>query len=279
MIYFGQDKISELYYSGTNIKEMYLGNNIVFQNKHPLFLTLDTDGHGTLTADTVTGYAGDTVALTTAYNTYYRFSGYDVTGGTINSNTFTFGDEDATVYAAFKPNAFTATGNFEAGSNVEITAKYNTPTTGSVPAKYAVHVSHTGDVPTSWYSTSNRWKPTNASSYVINVSPNMKFTCIATGTVTNNVACQGLYNITAQSLVNNSVLNSTTVTTALTSTRSSPASVVKYFTTTGSTNVQNYITLSAKLSANNTYNSSWARAKLQYNDTTNGTWSATGYAP
>lgn len=279
MIYFGQDKISELYYSETKIKEMYLGNNIVFQNKHPLFLTLETDGHGTLTADTVTGYAGDTVELTTAYNTYYRFSGYDVTGGTIGGNTFTFGDEDATVYAAFKPNAFTATGNFEAGSNVEITAKYNTPTTGSVPTKYAVHVSHTGDVPTSWYSTSNRWKPTNASSYVIKVSPNMKFTCIATGTVTNNVACNGYYNITAQSLVNNSVLNSTTVTTALTSTRSSPASVVKYFTTTGSTNVQNYIMLSANLSANNKLNSSWARAMLQYNSTTNGTWSATGYAP
>lgn len=276
----GNSSVGDIYYGATKITDAYLGSELVYTNTVPaLTLTLETDGHGTLTANTVSGYAGDTVELTTAYNTYYRFSGYDVTGGTIESNTFTFGDEDATAYAAFKPNSFTATGNFEQGSNVAITAaKYNYPAAGNVPAKYAVHVSHTGDVPDSWYSTSNRWKPTNASSYVMNVSPNMKFTCIASGS-TANKACHGRYNITAQSLVNNSVLNSTVITTALTSTREAPVNAVKYFTTTGSTNVQNYTMLSAKLSANNVFNSSWARAIIQYNATTNGTWSATGYAP
>lgn len=244
-------------------------------------LTLCASDGGTLTAETLTGYPGDTVQLSPTYDTYWRFSGYDVHGdGSIADNTYTFGSEDEQIVSAyFKANAFTATGNFEAGSNTAISAKYNTHTTGNVPAKYAVHVSHTGDIPASWYSNSNRWNPTNASSYVINISPNMKFTCLATSTTAINRTCVGKYNITAQSLANNDVLNSTTITTALTSTKTAAASVEKYFTTTVSTNVQNYIMLSAKLSANNTYNSSWARAVLQYNATNNGSWSATGYAP
>lgn len=264
MIYFGQDKISELYYSETKIKEMYLGNNIVFQNKHPLFLTLDTDGHGMLTANTVSGYAGDTVELTTAYNTYYRFSGYDVTGGTINVNTFTFSDEDATVYAAFKPNAFTATGGWEKGSNVhsESTGLKN-PINFNIGPLYAVHVSHTGDVPASWYSTSNRWQPSNASAYNISLKPTMKFTGysrgnrpieISAGTYVGNTFTQ-----TAKRSENNAGSWTWTYNKSFTS------------------NVQNNYRISAHVSGWGMINDA---VKVDYISTaTTGTWSATGYAP
>lgn len=77
-----------------------------------LTLTLQTDGHGTLTANSVTGREGDTVTLTPTYNDYYRFNSYAVTGGTINGNTFTFGNEDATAKASFKLNTWSASGNF-----------------------------------------------------------------------------------------------------------------------------------------------------------------------
>lgn len=231
--------------------------------KKPLTLTLETDGHGTLTADTVTGYAGDTVELTTAYNTYYRFSGYDVTGGTIDGNTFTFGDENATVYATFKPNAFTATGNFEKGSNV--TAGKNG---ANVPAKYALHVAHTGDVPTAWYSTSNRWKPNGASAYTILLKPVMTFTGSSPGAGASYTG-----SCTAVSLIGSTQTQSQTFTFG-------PAAGTftnkysKSFTNT-SQNV-NY-GISAKLIGNRYYSNNNSIGYIATGTT--GTWSATGYAP
>lgn len=154
MVYFGQDKISELHYSGTEIKEMYLGNTMVFQNKHPLFLTLETDGHGTLSADVLSGFEGDTVTLTPTYNKYYRFSGYQATGGTINGNTFTFGTEDATAKANFKVNKFTITGNYNYGQ-VSYTASWDAKVRGITGT----------DVPTSWGTVGNNFNPGSCSAY------------------------------------------------------------------------------------------------------------------
>lgn len=131
--------------------------------KKPLTLTLETDGHGTLTANTVTGYAGDTVELTTAYNTYYRFSGYDVTGGTIDGNTFTFSDTDATAYAAFKVNAFTATGTFGLANTVTASGG-RTGSTNTVTAN-GVLKAFTGDKPSNWPATNATWNVSNASAY------------------------------------------------------------------------------------------------------------------
>lgn len=75
-------------------------------------LTLQNDGHGTLTANKVTGNPGDTVTLNPAHNSYYRFNNYSVTGGTINGNTFTFGNGNATAKANFKVNNVTITGTW-----------------------------------------------------------------------------------------------------------------------------------------------------------------------
>ena len=125
-------------------------------------LTLQTDGHGTLTATKVTGYAGDTVTLTPTYNTYYRFNNYNNTGGSINGNTFTFGAANATAKANFKVNYFTAVGTFNTAS----TRAYSTPTctsTGKI-------TSLTGSIPASWGSVNNSFSPSNASAFKITAS-------------------------------------------------------------------------------------------------------------
>lgn len=87
-------------------------NGCVGYEAAPAFktLTLYHSEGGTLTANELTGYPGDTINLSTAYNTYWRFSGYQWTGdGTLANNAYTFGTEDATICACYKPNAFTGT--------------------------------------------------------------------------------------------------------------------------------------------------------------------------
>lgn len=131
-------------------------------------LTLQTDGHGTLTADKITGYAGQTVTLTPTYNTYYRFKNYQNTGGSINGNTFTFTDADATAKANFSANAFTASGSFETGQYID--GSYTGRFQGNAGSSFALTSYHTNNVPASWYATSNRWNPSNASAYSITLN-------------------------------------------------------------------------------------------------------------
>ena len=94
------------------LKKHYNGHCLYRVIPDPYILSLQTDGHGTLTADKITGYAGDTVTLTPTNNTYYRFNNYQCTGGSIVGNTFTFGAQNATAKANFKTNDFTAKGNW-----------------------------------------------------------------------------------------------------------------------------------------------------------------------
>ena len=129
-------------------------------------LTLQTDGHGTLTANKVTGYAGDTVSLYTAYNTYYRFNNYSVTGGTINGNTFTFGSNDATAKANFKTNTFTVTGSKQ---NTGSCSTANGGWTTATLTTNATVGGITGSIPTSWGTVNNQWKPNGASAYSMTV--------------------------------------------------------------------------------------------------------------
>lgn len=265
----GNSSVCDIYYGATKITDAYLGSELVYTNTMPaLTLTLETDGHGTLTANTVSGYAGDTVELTTAYNTYYRFSGYDVTGGTIGGNTFTFGDEDATAYAAFKPNEFTATGGWEKGSNVKCDGAQNAAT-ANVPSKYAVHGAHTGDIPASWYSTSNRWKPSNASAYAIRVSTNVTITGNGVHAHNSSWPTNG---VTAKLVVGSTQLNQTT---------KAAFNGAWTYSTTQTSNVQNNVYISAYLYAEGI--STWIKTYhgiIEYvANNNNSTWSATGYAP
>lgn len=112
-IFYNGIECNDVYFNGVKTTGFLNGNQIWGSESKPIYtLTLQTDGHGTLKANTLTGYAGDTVTLTTAYNTYYRFSGYGVTGGSVAGNVFTFGSADATVKANFKTNNFSASGYF-----------------------------------------------------------------------------------------------------------------------------------------------------------------------
>ena len=113
-------------------------------------LTLQNDGNGTLTATKLTGYAGDTVTLTPTYNTYYRFSGYENTGGSIVGNTFTFGEDNATAKAYFSGNLFSASGYFPFDTTYyNPTTTYYTLYTGYTFPKI---VASSNNVPNSWSS-------------------------------------------------------------------------------------------------------------------------------
>lgn len=233
-------------------------------------LTLCASDGGTLTAETLTGLPGDTVQLSPTYDTYWRFSGYDVYGdGSITDNTYTFGSEDEQIVSAyFKVNAFTATGGWEKGSNVHCEARGNISNTANVGAKYAVHVAHTGDVPASWYSTSNRWKPSNVSAYTIRLMPKMTFTLKADS---NSDTAK----VTAVSLVG----STQTQTAAYAKQNGSQTTTYSKDFTTTTQNV-NY-GISAHLYAtahSNGWTRYWASADYIATGTT-GTWSATGYAP
>ena len=233
-------------------------------------LTLCASEGGTLTADTITGYPGDTVQLSTAYNTYWRFSGYDLYGdGSVSDNTYTFGSDDEQIVSAyFKPNAFTATGNFEQGSNVHCESRAAVTNNANVPAKYAVLLSYTGDVPDAWHSTSNRWCPSDASAYSMTLDPKMEF-------LLRNDAGGAHSHITACSLV-----GSTATQTAAFSRTKQGTSTHKYeksFTT--NTQDVNY-GISAKLQTVGATKAwaYWSSADYIATGTT-GTWTATGYAP
>lgn len=114
----GNTHIGDIYYGATKITDAYLGSTHVYQSLKPITLTLCASNGGTLTADTITGLPGDTITLSPTYDTYWRLSGYEVYGdGSVSDNTYTFGNDDEQIVSAyFKPNAFTATGNFNFGT-------------------------------------------------------------------------------------------------------------------------------------------------------------------
>ena len=238
-------------------------------------LTLYHSEGGTLTANELTGYPGDTINLSTAYNTYWRFSGYQLTGdGTIANNVYTFGDEDASICACYKPNAFTATGGFEKGSDVEIYAQGSAAANNDKHAyvnKYALHGSHTGEIPASWYSTSNRWNPSNASAYSITI--NAKMNVLASGIGTSQR--QGHSYTTAVSLIGNTQTQSQYFDKVFNTSQVEKTTLAynKTFTTT----TQSTYSISAHLRATT---KQYCRVRTRYMASgTTGTWTATGYAP
>lgn len=228
-------------------------------------LTLQNDGHGTIGATKTTGYAGDTVTLSNSYNTYYRFNNYTQTGGSLNGSTFTFGNADATAKANFKVNYFTATGNFEKGSNVSVTGNSeSTLKTASIGAKYAVHQAHTGSIPTTWYATSNRWKPNNVSAYSMKFHTVMTITGDQTATQYRQLCRATGYGL----------IGSTQTGKATTTFNSKTWKFDKTFTTT--TQNVNY-GLNGTVGALK-YGNSIGHTTYVASNTT-GTWTATGIAP
>jgi hypothetical protein len=236
-------------------------------------LTLLNSEGGSLTANTLTGYPGDTINLSTAYNTYWRFSGYQLTGdGSLVGNDYTFGTEDATICACFKPNAFTATGGFEKGSNVTITPTAANQTKSSSVRKYAIRNASTGDIPASWYSTSNRWNPSNASAYSITLNPKMTVTAKCGGAATLKFSAQ------FATLINDSYTN-----TAKYGGGGYDASkTMTYSKSSITSNVQSTYSISSYFRAfggSYSYNTEYSVTSTYVATGTTGTWTATGYAP
>lgn len=143
--------------------------------KKPFTLTLQNDGNGTLTATKLTGYAGDTVTLTPTYNTYYRFSGYENTGGEIIDNTFTFGEDDATAKAYFSGNKFFVSGIITGDQKTTVNANGAGITSAYMKPKYNKYTYISGDVPSYWLGNNNYWYAYNALSGELWLSCSARF--------------------------------------------------------------------------------------------------------
>lgn len=262
----------------TGFTFMFTGSDVTALGKYTdagFPVTYEASEGGTFTGDTdifVPGSEG--IQLTTAYDTYYRFSGYDVTGGSIVDGKLV-PTGPCTAKAVYKVNYFTATGGWEKGSNITgTTGSNNANTTTNIPAKYAIYGSHTGDIPTTWYNTSNRWKPNDVSAYSITLNPKMNIT---TKYPSNPYQNNTLYTqITAVSLVGSTQSNSQSWTAYI---KDNKNTVVNHYynkTFTVTTQNVNY-GISGKILIHN-ITAYKVTATYVANDTT-GTWTATGIAP
>ena len=85
------------------------GNNYVINNdvtakanyETAKNVTLQTDGHGTIAANKMSGFIGDQVTLSNTAATNYSFSGYTITGATLTGNKFNFIGNDVIAKAWF----------------------------------------------------------------------------------------------------------------------------------------------------------------------------------
>jgi len=166
------------YFTGLNItgatatgnQFMFVGENVTAEGLYTdegYPITYENDGNGTLTGDTNLFIPGSTgITLNTAYNTYYRFSGYEVTGGTIENNVL-IPTGPCTAKAIYKVNYFTATGNFNYANRYATGNKNNTYS--------GICKSVTGSIPSTYFGQSSAWKPTNdVSAYYITATPSVK---------------------------------------------------------------------------------------------------------
>lgn len=71
-------------------------------NRNTHTVTVQNDGHGTVTASPTTGYSGTQVTLSTTPASNYEFSGYTITGATLTGNKFNIGTSNVTAKAWFK---------------------------------------------------------------------------------------------------------------------------------------------------------------------------------
>lgn len=132
---------------------------------------------GTIYANKLTGYAGDQVTLSlTKDNEYWHTNGYSLTGeGSIQGNTFTFGEGDAYIQGNFLTNAFTARGAWRYEPyGISVTSQTLTAKQTDFREEQIV-TAITGNVPTGWSSywddTPGFWQPAYASAYRLEIYP------------------------------------------------------------------------------------------------------------
>lgn len=269
------------YFTGLNLtgatatgnQFMFVGENVTAEGLYTdegYPITYLSDDHVSLTGDVSIFIPGsEGITLDSGYDTYYRISGYDITGGSIVDGKL-LPTGPCTIKAVEKVNYFTATGGFESGSNVTCNGGSTTTTTTNVPAKYAILGNYTGDISTTWYATSNRWHPNNASAYSITLNTKLSFRLAS---VRNNYATAGSTGV--------SLIGSTQTASQTFKNGGDPANYTYNKTFTTDTQDVNY-GISARLQAQTQGNGMgvYFRATAYYYATgTTGTWTATGIAP
>lgn len=131
----------------------FLNNDV---NLEPIFL--DTEGypityladeHVSLTGDPIYIPGSEGITLDSGYDTYYRISGYDITGGSIVDGKLV-PTGPCTIKAVEKINYFTARGNF----NLYGAGQYILEKNASRAARSYAHYTGGENVPTAYYNVS-----------------------------------------------------------------------------------------------------------------------------
>ena len=225
-----------------------------------------------LTGDPI-AIPGVGMTLTTSYDTYYRTNGYDITGGYIEDGML-YATAPCTARLKSKLNTFTASGGWDKGSNVTVTSNRNW-VSAVVPVKYATVSYKTSNVPTAWYATSNRWKPSNASAYSITLNPKVNVTGSLPSRPGNPGTCNGqahfvtLLGSTRSNEVSTHYGNGTT-----------PNYVYNKTITNTTTGIEYKISGCIGTNGHWQNSTTYKTGKMQYIAArTSGTWVATGIAP
>jgi hypothetical protein len=247
----------------TGFKFMFTGSDVTAQGEYTdvgFPVTYLADEHVSVDGPSIYIPGQSGITLDSGYDTYYRISGYDIENGSINEEGLLIPTGPCTIRAVETPNYFTATGNFEKGSNVS-------KKDGSISVrKYALYVGHTGDIPTSWYATSNHWNPSNASSYSITLNSRMLLGAdYSANTKANAITAR------ACTIINGSYTN--TAGTSYTGAGKNPRFTYSKNITT--TTMSDY-SISGYAAVPKIYHPGTA---VYIATGTNGTWTATGIAP
>lgn len=254
--------IYKLQYNGMKLTYPGWNGYVCYEKPSGYPITYLSDEHVHLTGDSMYIPGSEGITLDYGYDTYYRISGYDITGGSIVDGKL-MPTGPCTIKAVEQVNYFTATGGWEKGSDV--VAKWNYNRTLNVPAKYATASYKTNNVPASWYATSNRWNPNGASAYQITLHPIMKFSG-GNGTTDRTVA-----NFTATTLIGSTQTQTQTFSKSMAWGATTTAQYNKTFTS----DVQN---VTYAISGIVNFPRDYGTAMYVATGTT-GTWTATGIAP
>jgi hypothetical protein len=137
--------------TGDNFKFLNSDVNLepIFSDSEGYPITYLSDDHVHLSGDTIYIPGSEGITLYSGYDTYYRISGYDITGGSIIDGKLV-PTGPCTIKAVEKINYFTARGNF----NLYGAGQYILNAGGSNAARSYAHYTGGVNVPTSYYNGS-----------------------------------------------------------------------------------------------------------------------------
>ena len=104
------------------------------RNTHSV--TVQNDGHGTVTASPSTGYSGTQVTLNTTPASNYELSGFTITGATLTGNKFNIGTSNVTAKAWFKQSDPYLASAVKIGNLYWMSADFNMDLTGAFADHY-----------------------------------------------------------------------------------------------------------------------------------------------